>query len=196
MTQIHRLATDITKAAASATTTEKPVGICPCCTGIHRLTKGGGLARHGWQARNVRHGQSSGFHIGGHGGHAPIGTEAGNALAQGFAASHRKTADHLEALPGFTRDDAEAQILHEIHVDRQRSVEYRHGLKAARELTKWTKEDLKTTPHRGHCDDHYLDRKVKALTEERALAIVDHRAHADLLDALVRCSTTVVALNS
>jgi hypothetical protein len=162
-------------------------GICPSCTRVQRLGKAGLLARHGWQARNVRHGQNTGFHIGGHGALPPIGTERGNALATTFADSHRITANHMEAQAPFTTEDAIQDALVEIHGYDVRSWEFRRvGDRPVRhESLEALQATSKFRMYSGWFTRDALASRVARMTRYREATIAEHRMHAEILDALV-----------
>jgi hypothetical protein len=184
------IAAQITKQGASQTAQARigtTYGICPACTRIHRLGANGFLVRHGWKARNVRHGQSTGFHIGGHGSEAPIGTQAGNAAALRYAQSHRTTADHIAAQAPITTEDATQAYLQEIWESAMKSWSYRRvGDRPQRYETLADLQASKGWRSVMHWfDQNGLGYKMGRMAAERAQAIEDHRAHADLLVALV-----------
>lgn len=185
--QIARSAMLTCLSVNAAATKGERYGICPACTAVRRLGPQGLLVRHGWQAKNVRHGQSTGFHIGGHGSHAPIGTGAGNKDALAFAASHRTTADHLEARPAITAEDATQAYLQEIWESAMKSWSYRRVGDRPRRYE--TLADLQASAG-GRSVMHWFSEeglayKVRRMTAERAQAIEGHRAHAAILEALV-----------
>jgi hypothetical protein len=163
-------------------------GICPACTRVQRLGSSGALVRHGWQAKNVRHGQSTGFHIGGHGSLAPIGTEAGNFHAQAFARSHRKTADHMEAQDAPTEDDAILAHIQDINASRDKSwlARGRYGVrpvpfKTLDEVKAWKSWSM----YSGWFSPASLASQASRMLRDREANIADHRAHAEILEALV-----------
>ena len=162
-------------------------GICPVCAGIHRLTRSRTLVRHGFKARNVRHGQSSGFHIGGHAGQDPIGTALGNREAIMEAQGHRNTAAHLALQGSITIADAVRHALDEVHASEVKSWEHRRQGDRPRPYA--TLGDLQATSQyhmvSGWFSPDALAWRVARMTRDRLDRITDHVAHAGLLVALV-----------
>lgn len=187
MTPKHVIQAEIITRQCEAFSLAKPHGICPACTAVHHLNAKGLIVRHGWRAKNVRHGQSGGFHVGGHGSLAPIGTEEGNKEAHRYAASHRTTADHMASQPAHTMEDATRAYLDLIHDQEVKSWGYRrHGDKP---VPYARLDDLKQSRNwsavQGWFSVEGLTSKMRSMDAYRAATIVGHREHADLLDSLV-----------
>ncbi|CAB4160657.1 hypothetical protein UFOVP732_7 [uncultured Caudovirales phage] len=185
MSDPQTIAAGITKAFMA--TDAGRFGICPVCAGIHRLTRSRTLVRHGFKARNVRHGQSSGFHIGGHAGQDPIGTALGNREAVMEAQRHHTTADRLAALPPVSTEEATQAYLQEIWESAMKSWSYRRvGDRPQRYETLADLQASKGWRSVMHWfSEEGLAYKAGRMVAQRAQTIEDHRAHADLLVALV-----------
>ena len=98
-------------------------GLCPTCLAEHKLNSRGALPRHGFSARNVRHGMHQGYHTGGcPAGTPPIGTRAGNDIALRNALINEQEAVRLRALPALTINDAHADAMREGQDSKARSL--------------------------------------------------------------------------
>lgn len=191
MTTKHHMQAEIITRQCESISLVLPVkahGICPACTSIHQINAKGLVVRHGWLAKNVRHGHHGGFHVGGHGSLPPIGTPDGNTLARTHAASNRATADHLEAQPPHTIEDATRAYLDHLS-DREMTSwmnRWRVGPKPVRYATL---DDLKQSRTWSAVQNWFnadgLASKAHSMDAYRAATIAGHREHADLLDSLV-----------
>lgn len=167
----------------------RPTGICPVCAATHKLTTRGVLPRHAFQAKNVRHGQSIGFHIGGHGGDCPIGTESGNRTALRVAQSHDDSAAYLVALPSVTDEEALAAIIRDAqdtHLSDRGSYSNPRPITAEMRAKYATPEAFANTSVRFWFSSDAIVYRRNAMERMRAGEAQAHRDHATLLRKLVQ----------
>jgi hypothetical protein len=167
---------------------DKPKGICPDCLGHYRLVLGGVMVRHGFTAKNVRHGQHGGFHTGPCQGvgQQPIGTERGNAYAVRLAARLRAWAADEEAKPAYTAEEALAAIIRDAqntYFDRQ--VRRGQPISADQRAAFSTPAAFANTSVRGWFDVRSIEQRRGALDRARAQRVESWRSHACALDAAV-----------
>jgi hypothetical protein len=167
---------------------DKPMGVCPDCLGRFRLVRSGVMVRHGFNAKNVRHGQSGGFHTGPCQavGEQPLGTERGNAYAVRLAARLRGWADDEEAKPAFTSEDAlAAQIrsAQDCHFDRQ--VRRGQPISAEQRAAFSTPAAFARTSVCGWFRPDQIEWRRGQMQKARAVRVESWREHAAALDAAV-----------
>ena len=155
------------------------IRLCPACAEAFKLTTRGLLARHGFSAINVRHGDNSGHHTGScaGSGNFPIGTEKGNEAATSFAASYRAHATKLEGLPAITVEEASADAIREARQGMTRRNQNIQGYLTA--------DDFKATSYRGWFSEASLSNRREGLQRRREAVIAGLRATATALDEAV-----------
>lgn len=160
---------------------------CPICAARHVLSRYALTPRHGFSAKNVRHGHTGGFHIGGHGGHFPIGTERGNGLALRTATEHDMTADRLAALPPVTQEEAVESSITEAFAGTERRWRDggMRGERPVRPTLETINNDMRWMPYRGWFTGASLEGRARRMMQQRAATVDAHRAHAQLLRELV-----------
>jgi hypothetical protein len=176
---------------------DKPMGICPDCLGQFRLVSRGVMVRHGFNAKNVRHGQNGGFHTGPCQGvgQQPIGTEGGNAYAARLAVRLRGWAADEEAKPAYSSEEAlAAQIwaAQDSHFDWQ--VRRGQPISAEQRAAFSTPEAFAHTSVRGWFDRGLIEWRRFWLQLHREERVESWRAHAAALDAAVAAHPVRVAV--
>ncbi len=167
---------------------DKPKGMCPDCLGHYRLVLGGVMVRHGFTAKNVRHGQHGGFHTGPCQGvgQQPIGTERGNAYAVRLAARLRGWAADEEAKPAHTTEQAlQVQIREAQDCHFSRQVRRGQPISAEQRAAFSTPEAFRMTSVSGWFSREQIEWRRGVLERARAQRVESWRSHAGALDAAV-----------
>lgn len=156
--------------------------ICAGCLGQFRIVRGV-MVRHGFQAKNVRHGQSTGFHTGRCGGVGvmPIGTAGGNGFASRLAEAQIGMAARLEALPEVSTEAAVQDAIHEA-----RDSLFRRRPASAEERALYsTPESFANTSVRGWFSPGSIEQRRRFMGQRRAEEIAQRRQFAADLRAAV-----------
>lgn len=157
--------------------------LCPACLGIFRTSKTGQMMRHGFSAKNVRHGANTGWHTGAcpGTGHDPIGTDKGNAFALRIAAQQDEHAAKQEAAPAFTQGDAIALAVAEARL----GMNKRNAFRPQPLATFTTLEEFRAHPsfisYSGWFSQGALAQRMARMERQRQEDAAARRAHAAAL---------------
>jgi hypothetical protein len=173
----------------AGTETETMTETCPCCLNAFKTLKGGRLARHGFRAHNVRHGEIGGFHTGSCPGAYPLGTEAGNAQGLRYAADLERVASETEAKPALTLADAERAAVVEALSTRLQAAIKRYDSEMVKtiqaEMRTKTGADFAQTSYRGWFSPDALACRLTRMTRARAEDVAARREFAAAIRAAV-----------